>query len=88
MELAGLVRDSGLNGQRGIYMGRAPDGEIWLIAMPGGRRVNVKMSNIKPVRELDAEVVQREATTAVPLEGPDNPPSRAMIEAHNFCPVV
>ena len=26
-ELAGLVRDMGLNGQRGIGMGRAPDGE-------------------------------------------------------------
>ena len=47
VELAGLVRPMGLNGQRGICMGRAPDGERWLIAMPGGRRVNVKMSNIK-----------------------------------------
>ena len=40
-------------------MGRAPDGERWLIALPRGRRVNVKMSNIKPARDLDAEVVQR-----------------------------
>ena len=62
-------------------MGRAPDGERWLIAMPGGRRVNVKMSNIKPAGDLDAEVAQR---AAVPLKGPDDPPSRAMIEAHNF----
>ena len=44
VELAGLVRDIGLNGKRGICMGRAPDGERWLIALPGGRRVNVKMS--------------------------------------------
>ena len=42
VELAGLVRDVGLNG-RSICMGRAPDGERWLIALPGGRRVNVKM---------------------------------------------
>ena len=37
----------GLNGQRGICMGRAPEGERWLIALPGGRRVNVQMSNIR-----------------------------------------
>ena len=57
VELAGLVRDSGLNGKRGISMGRAPDGERWLIALPGGRRVNVKMSNIKPAGDLDTEIV-------------------------------
>ena len=50
VELAGLLRDIGLNGKRGICMGRAPDGERWLIALPGGRRVNVKMSNIKPAK--------------------------------------
>ena len=38
VELAGLVRDVGLNGRKGICMGRAPDGERWLIALPGGRR--------------------------------------------------
>ena len=42
------------------------------------------MSNIKPTRDLDAEVVQREATSAVPLKGPEDPPDRAMIEAHNL----
>ena len=47
-------------------MGRAPDGERWLIVLPGGR-VNVKMSNIKPARDLDTEIVQREDTSAVPL---------------------
>ena len=36
-ELAGLVRDIGLNGKRGICMGRAPDGERCLLALPGGR---------------------------------------------------
>ena len=70
VELAGLVRDVGLNGKRGICMGRAPDGERWLIALPGGRRVNVKMSNIKPAGDLDTEIVQREDTSAVPLRGP------------------
>ena len=65
-------------------MGRAPDGERWLIALPGGRRVNVKMSNIKPAGDLDTEIVQREDTSAVPLRGPEDPPSRAMIEAHNL----
>ena len=34
VELAGLVRDVGLNGKRGICMGRAHDGERWLIALP------------------------------------------------------
>ena len=53
VELAGLVRDMGLGGQRGICMGRAPDGERWLIALPAGRRVNVKMSNTKPAGDLD-----------------------------------
>ena len=38
-------------------MCRAPDGERWLIAMSAGRRVNVKMSNIKPARDVNAEVV-------------------------------
>ena len=57
VELAGLVRDVSLNGRRRICMGHAPDGERWLIAMLGGRRVNVKMSNIKPAGDLDAEVV-------------------------------
>ena len=42
------------------------------------------MSNIQPAGDLDAEVVQREATAAAPSKGPDDPPSRAMIEAHNF----
>ena len=84
VELAGLVRDVGLNGKRGICMGRAPDRERWLIALPGGRRVNVKMSNIKPAGDLDTEIVQREDTSAVPLKGPEDPPSRAMIEAHNL----
>ena len=65
-------------------MGRAPDGERWLIALLGGRRVNVKMSNIKPAGDLDTEVVQREDTSAVPLRGPEDPSSRAMIEAHNL----
>ena len=84
VELAGLVRDVGLNGRRGICMGRAPDGERWLIPLLGGRRVNVKMSNIKPAGDLDTEIVQREDTSAVPLRGPEDPPSRAMIEAHNL----
>ena len=65
VELAGLVRDVGLNGKRGICMGRAPDGERWLIALLGGRRDNVKMSNIKPTGDLDMEIVQREDTSAV-----------------------
>ena len=68
VESAGLVRDVGLNGKRGICMGRAPDGERWLIASPGGRKVNVKMSNIKPAGDLDTDIVQREATSAVPLK--------------------
>ena len=84
VELAGLVRDIGLNGKRGICMVRAPDGEGWLIALAGSRRVNVKMSNIKPVGDLDTEIVQREDTSAVPLKGPEDEPSRAMIEAHNL----
>ena len=79
MELAGLVRDVGLNGKRGICMGRAPDGERWLIALPGGIRVNVKMSNIKPTGDLDTEIVQREDTSAVPMRGPEDPPSGSMI---------
>ena len=83
VELAGLVRDVGLNGRRGICMGRAPDGERWLIALPGGRRVNVKMSNIKPVGDLDTEIVQREDTSAVPLRSPEDPPTRATKDAHN-----
>ena len=43
-----------------------------------------EMSNIKPAGSLEAEFAQREATAAVPLKGPDDPPSRAMIEAHNL----
>ena len=65
-------------------MGRAADEERWLIALPEGRRVNVKMSNIKPAGDLDAEVVQREATSAVPLKEPEDPPNRSMLEAHNL----
>ena len=42
------------------------------------------MSSIKLAGDLDAEVVQGEATSAVPLKGPEDPPSRAMIEAHNL----
>ena len=83
VELAGLVRYMGLNGKR-VWMGRAPDGERWLIALLGGRRVNVKMSNIKPAGDLDTEIVKGEDTSAVPLKGPEDPPSRAMIEAHNL----
>ena len=41
------------------------------------------MSNIKPAGDLDAEVVQSEAIGAIPLQGPGDSPSRAMIEAHN-----
>ena len=65
-------------------MGRGPDEERWLIALPGGRRVNVKMSKIKLAGDLGAEVVQREATSAVPLKWPEDPPNRAMIETHNL----
>ena len=65
-------------------MGEAPDGERWLIAWPGGRRVTLKMSNIKPAGDMDAEAVQREAASAVPLKEPEDPPNRAMIEAHNL----
>ena len=72
VELASVLRDLGLNGQRSICMGRAPDGERWLVAMPGGRRVNMKVSNIEPAGDLDAEVAQREAVAAVPLKGPDD----------------
>ena len=84
IELAGRVRDVGLNGNRGICIGRAPDGERCLIALPGGRRVNVKMSNIKPSGDLDTKTVQREDTSAVPLKSPEDPPSGAMMEAHNL----
>ena len=38
VELAGLVRDVGLNGRKGICMGRAPDGERWLIAFVARRQ--------------------------------------------------
>ena len=58
-------------------MGRALDGKRWQIAMIGGRRVHVKMSNIKLAGALDAEVVQWEAKSAVPLKGHDGPPSGA-----------
>ena len=71
VELVGLVRDVGLNGRKGICMGRAPDGEGW-------------MSNIKRVGDMDTDFVQREDTSAVPLRGPEDPPSMAMIEAHNL----
>ena len=67
----------------GICMGRAADGERCLIALLGGTRVNVKMSNIKLAGDLDAEVVQREATSAVPLKRKIHP-NRAMIEARNL----
>ena len=60
VELAGLVRDIGLNGKRGICMGRAPDGEGLLTALPGGRRINVKMSNIKPAADLNTLKLSRE----------------------------
>ena len=62
VELAGLVRDVGLNGRKGICMGRPPDGERWLIALPGGKRVNVKMSNNKPAGDLDTMRLFREKT--------------------------
>ena len=45
-------------------MGLAPGVERWLIALPGGRPVNVKVSNIKPAGDLDAAVVQRERQRA------------------------
>ena len=88
VDLAGLVRDIGLNGKRGICMGRAFDGERWLIALPGGRRVNVKMSKTKPAGNLDTEIVQREDTSAVPLKGPEDPPSRATIDALTHLPAA
>ena len=84
VELAGLVQDMGLNGQRGVCMGAAPIGERWLIALLGGRRVNMKLWDIKPAGGPDAEVVQREASSAVPKKGPEDPPVRPMIEAHNL----
>ena len=42
------------------------------------------MSNIQPAGDLDTEIVQREATSALPLKGPEDPPSKAVIEAHNL----
>ena len=42
------------------------------------------MSNINAAGDLDAEVVQREATSAVQRKEPEDPPNRAMIEAHNL----
>ena len=88
VEMAGLVQDLGLNGQKGICLGRATDVERWLVALLGGRRANVNMSIVKTSGDLDAEVVQREATLGIPLKGPDDPPSRAMIEAHTLTHVV
>ena len=82
--MTGLVRDMGLNGSRRICMGRAPDGDRWLIALPRGRRVNMKMSNITHAGDLDAEVVQRQAMSAVPLKELGDPPCRATTEAHNL----
>ena len=80
------MRDVVLHGTKGICSGRARDGERWLIALLGGRRINEETSNIKPSGDLDTEVVHREATLAVPPEGPSDPPSRAMIEAHKVDP--
>ena len=39
----------------------------------------------QPAGDVDLEVEQREQQRApVPLKGPNDPPSRAMIEAHNL----
>ena len=76
MELAGLVRDVGLHGQRGICMGRALDGKRWLIATLGEQTSQREDVGNQTCRR-PAEVVQREATSAVPLKGHDGPPSGA-----------
>ena len=79
--LAGLVRDMGLNGQRGICMGRAPEGERWLIALPGGRRVNVKMSNIKPAGDLMRKLCrERERSNK---RGSTERDGRSTLESHD-----
>ena len=88
VEMAGLVQDVGPNGQKCICLGRAVDVDRWLVALLGGKRVNVKMSIIKPSGDLDSEVVKREATLAIPLKGPDDPSSRAMIEARDLTHVL
>ena len=41
------------------------------------------MLPIKPASDLDTEIVQREDTSPVPLRGPEDPPSRAMIAENN-----
>ena len=41
------------------------------------------MSNIKPARDLDAEVVQRGNECGSTKE-PEDPPNRVMIEAHSL----
>ena len=52
VEMASLVQDMGLNGQKGICLGRAPDVERWLVAFPGGRRANVNTSMLAAKRVL------------------------------------
>ena len=76
VELAGLVRDVGLNGRKGICMGRAPDGERWLIALPGGKRVNVKCQTSNLPVTWTRKLFREKDTSAVPLRGPEDPPSR------------
>ena len=59
---SGIDRSGARHGSewsKGICMGSGLDGDRRLIAMPGGRRVNVNISNIKPAGDLVVEVVKR-----------------------------
>ena len=47
-----------------------------------------KMSNVKPAGDLDTEIVQIEATSAVPLKGLEDPARGAQPDPLAGCSVV
>ena len=83
MELAGLLRDMGLNGQRGTCMGCTLVGEM---ADRHAWRQTSQREDVEHQtrRETWMRKLYREAPNAVPPKRPDDPPSRATIEAHNL----
>ena len=84
VELTGFVRDWSEREKRHLHGSCSRWRKMADCVARRQKRVNVKMSNLKLAGDLDTEIVQRGYTSAVPLRGPEDPPSRAMIEAHNL----
>ena len=83
MEIAGLERDTPLNGVRQVWSGRRETNAGRVTVVPReGRRVNVRTGNLKVCDQIGVkQLVPESNRSAVALRDSEGAPTKAMVES-------